>query len=251
MFFAIQAAPVESISSAAMSGSAAASSMDVSIIGLIMQAGPVVKFVMLVLFLSSVWSWAVIIEKWVSIKSMLFEIQRFEKSFWSGQSLDSLYEKTKGHAKNPMAQVFVAAMQEWHRRSRVEQTSAIELRAGVKERINQAMHVAMNKALDKIDNNVSTLATIGSSAPFIGLFGTVWGIMVSFQSIAASKNTTLAVVAPGIAEALLATAFGLVAAIPAVIFYNKFANQISNISNSLEVFGMELGALMSRELDKR
>jgi biopolymer transport protein TolQ len=149
-----------------------------------------------------------------------------------------------------LAIVFTSAMQEWQTRNTREMSVNSQLKTGTKERIYQAMQVASNKSLDSIENNIGFLATVGSSAPFIGLFGTVWGIMVSFQSIAASKNTTIAVVAPGIAEALLATAFGLAAAIPAVIFYNQFASDINKISNSLDGFSSELGSIMSKELDK-
>jgi biopolymer transport protein TolQ len=148
-----------------------------------------------------------------------------------------------------MALVFASAMQEWQTRNVKDMSGNHNLRASTKERIYQAMQVASSKSIDKLEKNLTFLATVGSSAPFIGLFGTVWGIMVSFQSIAISKNTTLAVVAPGIAEALLATAFGLAAAIPAVIFYNKFAGELNRVSSNLEDFSNELGAIISRELD--
>jgi biopolymer transport protein TolQ len=192
----------------------------------------------------------VIFDKIISLKAIKMKVKSFEKTFWSGQSLENLYERVRGRENHPAAQVFMAAMVEWQARNVRELSENKELRAGTKERIMQSMQVAINKAIAAMENNISFLATVGSSAPFIGLFGTVWGIMASFQSIAASKNTTLSVVAPGIAEALLATAFGLVAAIPAVIFYNKFTNDINKIANSLEDFASDLGAIISKEVDK-
>lgn len=243
----IKAAPVESIAAAAIEGSQAAS--DLSFWGLFMQADMVVKAVMLMLMMASIWSWAIIFDKWFSLKSVTLKTRGFEKSFWSGQSLEDLYEKIKGKETHPIAMVFSSAMHEWQNRNVRDLPGNSDLRAGTKERIMQTMQVAANKSIDKLDKNLSFLATVGSSAPFIGLFGTVWGIMVSFQSIAISKNTTLAVVAPGIAEALLATAFGLAAAIPAVIFYNKFSSEVNRLSSSIEDFSSELGAIMGKELD--
>jgi biopolymer transport protein TolQ len=244
---AIKAAPTENITSQVIEGSQAAS--DLSIIGLFLQADTVVKCVMFMLILASIWSWAIIFDKWILLKSINTNTKNFEKKFWSGQSLENLYEKVKGKENHPIANVFISAMNEWQNRSHRDIIVNTHLRTGTKERIYQSMQVSTNKALNKLEKNLSFLATVGSSAPFIGLFGTVWGIMVSFQSIAISKNTTLAVVAPGIAEALLATAFGLAAAIPAVIFYNKFAYEVNRLSNTLEDFASELGAIMSKELD--
>jgi|JI10StandDraft_1071094.scaffolds.fasta_scaffold459178_2 biopolymer transport protein TolQ len=243
----IKAAPVENIASAAIEGTQAVT--DLSFLGLFMQADVVVKFVMLMLMAASVWSWAIIFDKWLSLKSITVKTKGFEKSFWSGQSLEDLYERIKGKETHPIAAVFASAMHEWQNRNVRDLPVNSDLRAGTKERIRQTMQVAANKSIDKLDKNLGFLATVGSSAPFIGLFGTVWGIMVSFQSIAISKNTTLAVVAPGIAEALLATAFGLAAAIPAVIFYNKFAGEVNRIASSVEDFSSELSSIMGKELD--
>lgn len=243
----VKSAPIENITGHVTSS--AAEAVDLSIIGLLLQADIVVKVVLLLLVISSIWSWAIIFDKWVMLKSIWAKTQSFEKIFWSGQSLENLYEKIKGREHHPIAVVFSSAMREWQNRNIRDISSNHQIRAGVKERIYQAMQVAINKSLNKAEKNLSFLATVGSSAPFIGLFGTVWGIMISFQSIAIAKNTTLAVVAPGIAEALLATAFGLVAAIPAVIFYNKFATEVNRLANNLEDFSNELGAIMSKELD--
>jgi len=247
-FQAIKAAPIEAVGSTAMAGSKAA--QDMSFIGLFMQADFVVQTVMAILILASIWSWAIIFEKWTMMKSIKSRSNAFQKSFWSGASLETLHENTKTHGNHPMAKVFCAAMKEWQSRDNKSIQTNQNLRAGTKERINQAMVVAGSKSLEQAEKNLSFLAIVGSSATFIGLFGTVWGIMTSFQAIAISKNTTLAVVAPGIAEALLATAFGLVAAIPAKIFYDKFANEINGMASNLNNFSNELSAILTRELDK-
>jgi len=246
---AATAAPVEKIGSLAVTNSSSIA-MDLSIWGLFMQADVIVKAVMLLLVLASMWSWAIIFDKWLLFKSVKSNSKKFEKAFWSGQSLDNLYERIKGRESHPMAKVFSSAMQEWQARNIKDMSSDHNLKASTRERVHQAMQVTSSKSLDRMGRNLTFLATVGSSAPFLGLFGTVWGIMISFQSIAISKNTTLAVVAPGIAEALLATAFGLAAAIPAGIFYNKFAGDLNRVANSLDDFTSELGSIISRELDK-
>ena len=221
---------------------------DMSILSLIGHADIVVKLVMLILLVSSFWSWSIIFEKVMKFRRIKRETDKFEKIFWSGQLLEQLYERVKSKADHPMVMVFVTAMGEW-----VRKTSAMRdasLRAGFKERIFQAMQVTANRELDKLSSKLGFLATIGSASPFIGLFGTVWGIMNSFQSIAAAKNTTLAVVAPGIAEALLATGVGLFAAIPAVVFYNFLSTQLNSLGNRIDDFSSELGGLLARELDE-
>lgn len=228
---------------------------DLSIIGLVMQADMVVKLVLMILLLASFYCWVIIFNKLVRFKHLRSSTEKFERVFWSGQLLDNLYERVKDKVNHPMAAVFVAAMHEWGRRrgagkdDETQVTSSL-LRTGVKERIFQAMQVAHNRSMGQLEKNLTFLATVGATAPFIGLFGTVWGIMNSFQSIAASKNTTLVVVAPGIAEALFATAVGLFAAIPAVIFYNIFTGELNRYALKLEDFSNELGALLSRELDE-
>lgn len=247
-FLAVAAAPVAGVDSISLEGTQSAV-MDMSFINLFLQADAVVKTVMLLLFFASVWSWAIIFDKIILYKSIRSKSHIFEKDFWSGQSLENFFERIKGRENHPLAVVFTAAMQEWQARNVKDLTARHELRAGTKERVHAAMQVASSKSLDKMEKSLSFLATVGSAAPFIGLFGTVWGIMISFQSIAISKNTTLAVVAPGIAEALLATALGLAAAIPAMIFYNKFANELNRTANSIDDFSNELSAIISRELD--
>ncbi|AIF80856.1 biopolymer transport protein [endosymbiont of Acanthamoeba sp. UWC8] len=253
IFTLITAAPVDRVISSVdnVANQTVHAAPKFSFLGLFFQADFVVQTVMVLLLLASVWSWAIIFNKTISLKAIKFRMNRFENEFWSGASLDKLFRQVKNKQDHPLAIIFSAAIDEWNTRNTKNIGSDSSLRASAKERIHQAMQVAANKALDNIEKNLNFLATVGSSAPFIGLFGTVWGIMVSFQSIAVSKNTSLAVVAPGIAEALLATALGLAAAIPAVIFYNKFASEVNRISNKVDAFSMELSSMISRELDNQ
>ena len=174
-------------------------------------------------------------------------MDRFEQAFWSGQSLEELYQALSARPAHSMAALFVAAMREW-KRSFEGQTRSF---AGLQTRIEKVMDVTIAREIERLERRLLVLATVGSAGPFIGLFGTVWGIMTSFQSIAASKNTSLAVVAPGIAEALFATAIGLVAAIPATIFYNKFVSEVNQQAQRLEGFADEFSAILSRQIDER
>jgi biopolymer transport protein TolQ len=221
---------------------------DLSMLGLFFQADFIVKSVMLMLILASIWCWAIIFNKYTRFKILKRNTAKFEESFWSGDMLEHLYERVKQSADHPIAMVFVAGMTEWMTHD-MQRVGGQSLRIGLKERIQQAMSVARNRSIEKLEQGLSFLATVGSTAPFVGLFGTVWGIMNSFQSIAASKNTSLAVVAPGIAEALFATAIGLFAAIPAVIFYNKFSNDLNRFASKVDDFAQEFSAILSRELD--
>lgn len=215
---------------------------------LIMQASWPVFLVMIGLAIASVWCWAIIFEKWFAFRKENAANDRFESMFWSGQSLDDLYNGARQRDPVGMASVFVAAMEEWKR----SQGSAMRAGfTGVLKRIEKVMDVQIQKEMGDLEARLLFLATIGSAAPFIGLFGTVYGIMVSFQGIASSGNTSLAVVAPGIAEALFATAIGLVAAIPATIFYNIYANDASKVAMRLENFADEFSAIISRQLDER
>lgn len=241
---------VTKVAESDVAGSAAVLAHDLSILGMFMQADFIVKAVMISLLLASFWSWAIMFDKYVRFKSVKISTNRFEKEFWSAGAIDKFYEKIKKRVNHPLALVFTAAMDEWYR-SRREGTSNVpsSLQVSVRERIAQVMLIARNRETEKLESGLGFLATVGSSAPFIGLFGTVWGIMNSFTSIAASKNTTLAVVAPGIAEALLATAIGLFAAIPAVIGYNKFSGELDRILNRMEDFSTEFNTLLSRQLD--
>lgn len=220
---------------------------DTSFVALFMQAHIVVKIVMTGLLLASVWSWAIIIEKLFAFRKARVEADKFEQMFWSGQSLEELYAALSRGNVIATAALFVSAMREWKRS--VE--GSIRALGGIQMRVEKVMDVTISREMERLDRRLLFLATVGSTAPFVGLFGTVWGIMTSFQAIAASKNTSLAVVAPGIAEALFATALGLLAAIPAVIFYNKFAADSSRLGQRLEAFADEFSAIVSRQIDVR
>ncbi len=222
--------------------------LDVSFWGLVLQADTIVKIVMLILLIASIWSWSIIIEKTKKFFILKKQAETFEEAFWSGESLEKLYKEEEENPKHPLTTVFVAGMYEWTRASDSNSLSNEKIQAGLQERIHQVMNVAVIRELENIEKNIGFLATVGSTAPFIGLFGTVWGIMNSFQSIALSKDTSLAVVAPGIAEALLATALGLVAAIPAVIAYNKLSNNLNTYALRLQNFASEFESLLSRHL---
>jgi len=219
----------------------------VSVIALFLQAHIVVQIVMVGLLLASVWSWAIIIEKLFSFSRARRAATRFEQLFWSGQSLEELYASMSRQPAQSMAALFVAAMREW---KRTVESSPKSLR-GIQLRVEKVMDVTISREMDRLENRLLFLATVGSTAPFVGLFGTVWGIMTSFQAIAASKNTNLAIVAPGIAEALFATALGLLAAIPSVVFYNKFSNDSGRLNQRLEGFADEFAAIISRQVDVR
>jgi biopolymer transport protein TolQ len=220
---------------------------DMSFWSLFMNAHVVVKLVIFGLLASSVICWAIIIEKGVLFSNLKRQMDKFENVFWSGQSLEELYRAIESRPHHGMAAVFVAAMREWKR----TQESGGRGIAGLKDRIEKVMDVTISREAERLESRLLFLASIGSSGPFIGLFGTVWGIMASFQAIAMSKNTSLAVVAPGIAEALFATAVGLVAAIPAVIAYNKLQSDAAKAIGRMEGFADEFSAIISRQIDER
>ena len=220
---------------------------DVSLIALFIQAHWVVKSVMLGLLACSIWVWAIAIDKIFLYARTKRAMDRFEQAFWSGQSIEELYRSLSAKPTQSMAACFVAAMREW-KRSFESQTRSF---AGLQMRIEKVMNVSIAREVERLERRLLVLATVGSAGPFVGLFGTVWGIMSSFQSIAASKNTSLAVVAPGIAEALFATAIGLIAAIPATIFYNKFISEVNRQAQRLEGFADEFSAILSRQIDER
>ena len=221
-----------------------------SVISVFERADPIVKAVMVILLIASLWSWTIIINKWLALGSLKRRAAKFEKTFWSGQSLDELYQQFAPKADHPMAVTFVSALREW-RRAFESGPPREALVPGIKDRIEKAMSVTILRETDGLEKQLGFLATVGSTAPFIGLFGTVWGIMNSFTAIAAQHNTTLAVVAPGIAEALFATAMGLLAAIPAVIFYNRFVNEIGRYTTRLDAFADEFSSILSRQLDEK
>ncbi|HKD27171.1 MAG TPA: protein TolQ [Xanthobacteraceae bacterium] len=220
---------------------------DLSIFTLFWQAHWIVKSVMIGLLACSVWVWAIAIDKVILYARTTRAMNGFEQTFWSGQSLEELYRMVSARPAHSMAALFVAAMREWKRSFEGQPRSF----TGLQMRIEKVMDVTIMREIERLERRLLVLATVGSASPFIGLFGTVWGIMTSFQSIAASKNTSLAVVAPGIAEALFATAIGLVAAIPATIFYNKFSSEVNKQAQRLEGFADEFAAILSRQIDER
>jgi len=224
--------------------------MDFSLWSLFLRADLIVKAVMISLLLASIWCWAIIVEKSINLRKLNAGADQFEQSFWSGISLDDLYNRTGSQPTDPMTAVFIAAMREW-KRSPDRAGGGQIARVGLSDRIERVMQITLTREMNHVERFMTFLATTGSTAPFIGLFGTVWGIMNSFQSIAISKNTSLAVVAPGIAEALFATALGLLAAIPAVVAYNKLSRDIDRYAGRLDSFGGEFSAILSRQLEER
>jgi len=232
---------MDQLQSVSLGGSAP---LDLSIWGLFLQADFIVQLVVVLLILASFWCWAIIFEKWRRIRRLSDEARQFEENFWSGGSLDDLYDRIGTQPNDPMSAIFIAAMREWRRSA--SQGANDERSAGLTSRIDRVMDITLGREMAHLERYMIFLASVGSTAPFVGLFGTVWGIMNSFQAIALTKNTSLAVVAPGIAEALFATALGLVAAIPAVVAYNKLSNDIGRYAGRLEAFSGEFSAILSR-----
>jgi biopolymer transport protein TolQ len=220
---------------------------DFSFLALFLQAHIVVKTVIIGLTAASVWCWAIIIEKFLLVRRAERQTGRFEEVFWSGQSLEELYNELAHKPTTSIASLFVAGMREWKR----SHEGGMRPSSGLRTRIEKVMDVTIAREMERLERRLLFLATVGSTAPFVGLFGTVWGIMTSFQAIAVSKNTNLAVVAPGIAEALFATALGLLAAIPAVVFYNQFSHRLARHAVRLENFAYEFSAILSRQLDEQ
>ncbi len=258
------AAPVTGVDAADVAGTVAgaAAQHDLSLISLIIHAQPLVLIIMLILIGMSVACWAIIIEKYLALSSVNEKTSQFENEFWQAEALDKYYERVKKRkSTHPLAIMFTAAMDEWFRSrskgsdrvmpsARSSAGGAGEFNISVKERIVQMMAVSRNREMERLERGLGFLATAGSSAPFIGLLGTCIGIINSFTSIAGSQNTSLAVVAPGIAEALFATAIGLFVAIPAVIGFNKFNGELNRLAGKLEDFSTEFQMLLSRQLDK-
>lgn len=236
----------QAVNSSAL-GAVAASGL--SPLDLFLHASIVVKLVMLGLLGSSAFVWAVIIEKIILMRRVNREATAFEDKFWSGGSLDDLYDSDGAKPLHPMAAVFGAAMGEWRRSARIP---GVDLaRGGVRDRVDRAINITIVRETERLSRRVTALATIGPVAPFVGLFGTVWGIMHAFGSIAAMHNTNLAVVAPGISEALFATAIGLITAIPAYVAYNLISGAIDHFAERMEAFGTEFAAILSRQSEER
>ncbi len=210
----------------------------------------VTKVVMIGLVLASVWSWAIIFDKISTLREVKQRSRSFESKFWSGGSLDKLYESIGNHPADPMSAMFMAAMREWKRTNILKSKTDRGLRGvSLQQRIEKTMAVSMDKEIDRLDTRMGFLASTGSVAPLVGLFGTVWGIINSFNAIAATQSNSLSAIAPGIAEALFTTAFGLIAAIPAVVAYNKISSDIDRYANRLENFAAEFSSILSREID--
>ncbi|HTV90981.1 MAG TPA: protein TolQ [Stellaceae bacterium] len=236
------------IETSALSGTVSSS---LSLVDLFVQSDSIVKLVLFILLAASFWSWAVIFDKTLRLRRLRQAAASFEETFWSGGSLDDLYDRVGQRPIDPMSAVFAAAMREWRRSAARGLLGTANMRSSLQQRIERVMNVTVGREMDRVERFMAFLATVGSTAPFVGLFGTVWGIMNSFSSIAAAKNTSLAVVAPGIAESLFATALGLVAAIPAVIAYNKLSNDFGRYAGRLDAFASEFSAILSRQLDER
>jgi biopolymer transport protein TolQ len=219
--------------------------IDFSLMALFARATLTVQIVMIMLVAASFWSWAIIIQKFINYRLARREAAAFDRAFWSGEPLDDLYERLGPEPRGEAERIFAAGMTEWRRSHRADGG----LIAGAQARIDRAMDVAISKASEGLKTGLPFLATVGSTAPFIGLFGTVWGIKHAFEEIAIAQNTNLAVVAPGIAEALLATGLGLLAAIPAVVFYNKLSADSDRIVAGYEAFADEFAMILSRQLD--
>jgi len=227
----------------------AVAATDFSVWALFLKADIIVKAVMIFLFVASIWCWAIIVEKILRLRKLNSSAEKFEDSFWSGGSLDTLYDQIGTQPTDPMSAVFSVAMREWRRS--VDSGGGPDSSSSLMERINRVMDVTVNREIERIERQMTILASTGSTAPFVGLFGTVWGIMNSFQAISITKNTSLAVVAPGIAEALFATALGLVAAIPAVIAYNKISKDMDRYAARLDDFSSEFSAIILRQMEGR
>ena len=239
----MQAAPLPDVAQGALPTAAATK---LSLITLFSNADIVVQIVMLGLLLASVWVWAIVVDKFVLYRRTKRSMDQFEQTFWSGHSLEELYRNQSARPAHSMGALFVAAMREWKRS--VEGTSRAI--GGLQMRIEKVMDVTIAREIERLERHLLVLATVGSAGPFIGLLGTVWGIMTSFRAIAGQQSTSLAVVAPGIAEALFATAIGLLAAIPATIFYNKFVSEVNRQAQRLEGFADEFAAILSRQIDE-
>ena len=234
-----------------VAGSIAVESIDFSMLSLFLRADFVVKSVIIILILASLYSWTIIVAKLIRIRQLKNQEKEFEEIFWSGNSFEDLYETLNFNKQDPKSKIFCAAIAEW-RKSKYDtlKDSSSNINS-LKDRMQRSMIVTFNKESEIVEKNLTFLATAGSTAPFVGLFGTVWGIMNSFKSIAVAQNTNLSVVAPGIAEALFATALGLFVAIPAVVAYNKISSDLSKYFISLETFMDEFTTIFFRQLEKK
>ncbi|MBL4588453.1 MAG: protein TolQ [Alphaproteobacteria bacterium] len=239
---------VSSVQNAVLSGT---HNLDFSVFGMFMQADIIVKIVIAMLIFASVWSWTIMLAKKITLTNLNRRAGRFEDAFWSGEALDKLYERVKKSSSDPLLNTFVAGMDEWKTATSTGLPSSQPLQAGLQQRVERAMSLSIGREMNNLERGMTFLASVGSTATFIGLFGTVWGIMNSFTAIAGANNTSLAVVAPGIAEAVFATALGLVAAIPAVVAFNVFSTSINRYADRLDAFSSEFMTILSRHIDSR
>lgn len=222
----------------------AGQAIDFSIVAMFGRSTMMVKAVMMALIVASFWSWAVIVDKWLAYRRARRDQAMFEDAFWSGQPLDALYDRVGSKPRSAVERVFVAGMGEWRRS--FDKGGAILPGSG--ERIDRSLDVALAREGEALGGKLNVLATVGSISPFVGLFGTVWGIKTAFEQIAMQQNTNLATVAPGIAEALVTTAIGLMAAVPAVIAYNWLTNEAQRVGAQLETFADEFSVILSRQM---
>ena len=234
-----------------VAGSIAAESVDFSMLSLFLRADFVVKSVIIILIFASLYSWTIIVAKLIRIKQLKKLEKEFEEIFWSGNSFEDLYETLNFNKQDPKSKIFCAAISEWKKSKSDTLNDSPSNINSLKDRMQRSMTVTFNKESEIVEKNLTFLATAGSTAPFVGLFGTVCGIINSFKSIAVAQNTNLSVVAPGIAEALFATALGLFVAIPAVVAYNKISSDLSKYFISLETFMDEFTTIFFRQLEKK
>jgi biopolymer transport protein TolQ len=213
-------------------------------------AEPIIKLIILMLVIASFWCWTIIFQKLLRLRKLYAAADNFEEAFWSGGALDDLFDRINNRPQDPLSAIFCSAMREWRRSISKGISKVSDSRGTMQQRIERVMQLTIGREMDRLERHMGFLASTGATAPFIGLFGTVLGIMNSFQAIAAQQNTNLAVVAPGIAEALFATAIGLVAAIPAVIAYNKISSDLGRYANRLDNFASEFSGIISRQLEE-
>lgn len=238
------------VNSAPLMPTPATAPRSLSLIDMFLNADWIIQLVMLLLIAASIWTWTIIFRKTMTLRQLNTSADQFEETFWSGGALDDLYDRIQNRPQDPMAAVFCAAMKEWRRSVSKGGLKGQDARGTLQQRIERVMNLTINREMDDLEKYIGFLASTGSTAPFVGVFGTVLGIMNSFRSIADNQNTNLAVVAPGIAEALFATAIGLIAAIPAMLAYNKISSELNRYANRLEAFSSEFSSIISRQLEE-
>ena len=240
----------QAVANIAASPLAQSTALQHSVFDLFLNASPIIKLIMLGLLIASVWSWTIILHKTYKLRRINQAADQFEESFWSGGALDDLYDRIHKNPRDPLSFIFCAAMKEWRRMISKGKSRPIDMRGTLEQRIERVMHLTVNREMEHLERYMTFLASLGSNGMIVGLFGTVLGIMDSFESIASQHSASLAVVAPGIAEALFATAIGLVAAIPAAIAYNKLSSDLNRFSNRLESFSSEFLSIIARQLEE-